>query len=318
MTFNQVKKITGPELEHWMSVLGEGAVLDPPTFSRCAAHERESKSTAAKGGQASLLRRCAETYETLRKKALSFLVSVQWLLAQTELEGHPVREQEVQAKLEETQREAYPGGAAEFRESLEQSGQTISDYRLKTAGGLAAERVHRAVVASEVPITAARINGFYVAKMAEFQIPEVRRIAIIERYTKQAAMKAKSAIEHGSTVKSQGPLYESFKSTANIEPIIFSSRPHTLVGPVKLPASWSVFEVTSVVPPSYETPAEARAAITTRLKEEDKALALSRFMTRFANQWSFSTLCIQGFIIPQCFLYGQNRTSAMEDPFKQV
>lgn len=316
--------ITAGMLTHWMTVIAPEEVPDPPNYKSCISAVRASgksrpTSETARG-------ECELKYRTLQQKALEWLIVAHWFLAESERLGQPVSEQEVTAALAREDREDYPGGQAEFQEFLQQSGQDEADVRLKLASRLAAERVHRHLASSEAPVTEQEIEVYYRHHMASFVIPDLRKIVIVERYKKPQAEKAKREIEHGRSIKTLEPLYETIARYAKVgvpggeaaERAIFQAPLHVLLGPVRLPASWSDFVVTKAIPARLRPLATVRAKIESTLRRQEQKQDLQRFVEEWVARWSTVTTCAKAALVPPCSEYHGPHMPPAEDPFALV
>jgi hypothetical protein len=310
--------VTGSQLKHWMSLQSTSPVPDAPSFTTCVHEARQSGGSSRKVSLAALTAHCRAGYELLRRRTLSFLISANWLIDQAAAEGRGVSNQAVEQRFKRMLQESYPGGEAEFKQSLVESEQTVADVRFKLRVALAAGRVRDRISASEAPVTTSRIASYFVSHRRQFVAPEERKIAIVERYTKPEAIKARHEIEAGKRIDQLGPLFESWKSTAGVQRIIFQARPHTLVGPVKLPASWSVFEVVHVTPATPETLAKVTGRIRGRLLAAQRTRSLASFVDTWTATWAPKTSCKAGVVVPQCREFKGTRTSQGENPFQLV
>jgi hypothetical protein len=306
--------IRGSELRHWMGIMSNGLVIDTPSFSACVRFERKASDQRHESDEM-LLAKCHKDYEALRRRTLRFLIAAQWLLAEAAYDGHSVTISDIDARYDRTLRESYPGGRGELREALEESGQTVADLRFRAAVEVAAERIHRKLTAGESPVTEAQVASYYRAHKDRFLVPEIRSIEIVERYTKAAAIKAKGEIEHGRNIMTLEPLAETFKSDQRGHRLIFTAKPHTLVGPAKLPASWSVFEVVRASPPKYEPLTNVVVRIHEDLSEAERRTSLARFIRALTARWAPRTSCKPGFVVPACSAYRGSRATAVGDPF---
>ena len=175
--------ISKAAMEHWMRVESvltyrvipkepppKGLLPDPPGYSACIAWlgsskapltDRQTKSTPAQ-----LKSRCEQRLAELKKKALTFLITYQWLIGEAKDLGLIVSDAEVEKAVRRFQRSETPG-SGEFQRYLSYAGMSVADaqyiQRLTVAGtkvqnGILAKRAGQARQAL------AAFNGKWIAK----------------------------------------------------------------------------------------------------------------------------------------------------------
>jgi hypothetical protein len=254
---------------------------------------------------------------------LSSLITAQWLIGEAAEQGVRVSSQEIQHRFEEKERESAPNGEAEFREFLEESGQTASDMRFDIEVELARARLRTFVMDKLHTITPAQIATYYAANRQRFVIPEERAIEIVEVESEALAAKAKREIESGRSIASMHPLHESIVRFAHagnprweaIERAIFSAKSNVLTGPLRLIARHAVFEVSDIAAPIQKTLAEVQSAITETLAAEQRRRTLAEFARAWITKWTARTDCHLGFVVQQCREYQGPKATQGEDPF---
>jgi foldase protein PrsA len=263
----------------------------------------------------------------LQEHALSALISVQWLLGEAAELGLNVSDEEVQRRFETDKRESAPNSEGEFREFLEQSGETPSQLRLRIRAELAAAKIRGLVAGREREITATQVADFYRANEQRFVIPEERTIDIVETKHEAEAIRDKREVESGRSVASEEPLHESFRRPSHaallagearwrtIMQTIFAAAPGALTGPMELSAGWSVFVVRHVEPPVQRTLSQVAASIKQTLAAEQHRRAIAGYVAAWTEEWTARTDCRPGYVVAQCRQYRGPRMIASLDPF---
>jgi parvulin-like peptidyl-prolyl isomerase len=294
------------------------ATVGPVPITRTALDQRiaaAAPGSPAKHAQAS------------QRHVLSSLISVQWLLGEAAELGLSVNDKEVQQRFETDKRESAPNGEREFREFLEQSGETPSQLRLRIRTELATTKIRRLVAGREREIVATQVADFYRANEQRFVIPEERTIDIAEVKHEAEAIRDKREVESGRSLASEEPLHESFRRPSHVALLagegrwrtimqtIFAAAPGALTGPMELSAGWSVFVVRHVEPPVQRTLSQVAASIRQTLAAEQHRRAIAGYVAAWTKEWTARTDCRPGYVVAQCRQYRGPRPVASEDPF---
>jgi foldase protein PrsA len=267
-----------------MSVIApDHAIPDAPLYKRCTAAlaVQTLRSIAAR-----LEQECRRQYEELKQRALEFLISSDWLIAEAGARG------------------------------LEFSGATLG------AEARAAEaKLSRALTGNEAKISQAQVTRYYRQHAAHFESRERRDIDIVEPFSsKAAARRAMRQADHKGNI-AKVALRESYSrpNIADIVPAkrtimraIFAAPPHALVGPIPLLRFWCFFEVTRVVPGAVKPLAQVRGAIEQQLAAEQQRGTLARFIRAWRQKWIERTSCSPGYVVQKCRQY--RGLKAPEDP----
>jgi parvulin-like peptidyl-prolyl isomerase len=134
--------------------------------------------TALNGWIADQAPRSSAADDQTRQQALRALISGTWLLGEAAKQGLSVSSEEVLQRYEGDRREAAPNGAAEFREFLEQAGETPSQLRARIRVELAAAKLRRLVASRQPAVTETQVADYYRAHRQRFVTPEERTIDI--------------------------------------------------------------------------------------------------------------------------------------------
>jgi hypothetical protein len=256
-----------------------------------------------------------KSHRALQREALTELISRQWVLQQAAQRGALPSSAEVNRALA---RES--GASASTRElflgQLQARGQSLADaqkqmkvtMRVEMQVKLAAAKLRQLALASAPKLSEAQLTAYYATHKQQFAIPEGRYVTVVTRQSRDAALQAKRAVEHGQNIRHLG-LYEVFKrrppaSETKRVRAVFNARPHLLIGPVHEAPYYTVFEVVRVTRPRQQSLTEVRSAIAAQLRSERSQRALSSFLTKWRSNWTAHTSCAPAFVVEGCRQHG--------------
>jgi PPIC-type PPIASE domain/SurA N-terminal domain len=277
--------ITKAATDHWMSAMtGERVAEDPP--------QRQAQMP--------------------RQRALSSLISSQWVIDEAADQGLKISEREVEQLFQRMKSASFPGGDAEFREFLKATGRRISDAMLEAKAELASSKIHQLLASREPKVTQAQIADYYSRHKRRFARPEQRYFDIDNLQSKAEARHARREVEQGKSFAKMA-LQESLERRPKgayagsgkeaIVRAVFSARPHVLGGPVRLYGDYSLFEVTRIVAATRQSLAQAQGSIEKRLTAEQRRRTLAEFVRAWREKWIARTDCHAGYVVPNCRQY---------------
>jgi foldase protein PrsA len=250
--------------------------------------------------------------EALRRQALSYLISSQWLIGEATAEGIGVTKAQVARRLAEKER-PFPGGRHEFEGFLGAVARTVADQELEIQVELASEAIRRRLAAEETRITPAEVADHYRQHLAEYLVPEERYYNIVENIpTATLAGTLKKEIEAGRSMAALSereayPRKRSFSSYPGENPTvietIFKAAAHVLTGPIKGDPYYYLFEITRITPAFMQSFAQARGAIASRLAAEQPQRRLAAFTASWRSTWKARTSCRPGYVVRECRQY---------------
>jgi foldase protein PrsA len=332
--------ITKTTFAHWMSVAasstaagspaGKPPVPEPPNYTACIAHLQANQPKPAKGvtvpGPAQFKSECETQYKSLQTEVLGFLISSQWVLGEAASLGVNVSDKEVKKRFEQIKAQQFPK-PAEFEKFLASSGQTVSDLLLRVKLNLLSSKIQQKIVKAKSNVTQAQITKYYNEHQSRFGVPEKRSVEIILTRTEAAAKKAKQEVESGKNFasvakrvsidpvsKTNGGLLPSVvkgQEEKSLDTAIFSASKNVLIGPIKTPFGYYIFEVKSVTPGSQQTLAQAQASVKAQLVATAQQGALSKFVKDFKKKWTAKTECRAGYVVTDCKQYKAPKTPSV-------
>ena len=326
---NAVAEVDGESVEKsqfdsWMSVAAKaggqtsGTVPKPPEFTECVAEKREAQPKPAKGEQPvsedQLKDQCRQEYEAIRDRVMQLLVNAEWIAGEAEEQNITVSDEEVREAFETQKKQNFPK-EADYKQFLEQSGQTEEQLLAQVRTGELARKISEKVVEGKDKVTDAEIAAYYEKNKERFAQPETRDAHVVLARTRQRAERAKAALEDGDSWKSVSERFsvdEASKQQGGaltgvaegtqdkgLDKALFSADPGEIVGPVKTSFGYYVLEVDKVNKAAQQTLEDSKETIRQALVEEKRQKALTDFVAEYEKQWRSKTECRDGFKVPE-------------------
>ena len=263
--------------------------------------------------------------QALRAQALDTLISTQWRIGEAREQDVSPSPQEIAQRVAEKERTTFPGGEHEQQEFLNATGETLSDLTLEADSELAAAAIQRRLTSHEPTITKTEVALFYTRHKQRFFIPEQRDLLTTNRKSAAEATAIKKAVASGksfatmSTPQTVERLAETdpreradTRIHAALQKAIYSAKPNTLTGPIRLRADYYLIEVKQITPARFEPLTQAAASIKKQLAEERRRRTISAFISAWRTKWTTRTNCRPGYIMQKCHEYKGPRPP--EDP----
>jgi foldase protein PrsA len=318
--------ITKATFNHWMTVAAKGqaaasgakstsdiAAPVPPDYTVCVAQLR--KATKPVKGQptpttASLKEQCKAQYESYRDQVLQLLISSVWYAGEGKDQGLTVSDKTLDAEFEKRKKQSFSTDK-QYKQYLKASGYTPADLKLQVRADLFGTKLRDKIVKSTGEVTDKQIHSYYVKNKKNYAQEERRDIRIVLTKTRAQALAAKKALESDRSWKSVAKQYSTDQGTKNIGGVllgvtkgsqekalgdaVFGAEKNRVIGPVKTQFGYYVVEVDKVSPATQQSEAQAKAAITTALKQERQDKALNTFVEAFQKKWKAKTLCASAY-----------------------
>lgn len=291
------KAITKATVDHWTSVVRRGGAF-----------------TAFRG---------EPPRSTARRRAVTLLVSCEWLIGEAEREGLPIS----RTAIEDALRESTQGQAgAEFQKSRIATGKTAADFELELRAELALEAI-RGMLARRSRVTEPQVVAYYDSHRKLFDaVPETRVVDIIEKLPSAAAAttlvnrvgtgrRFTALAYHKTIVLSTGVLNGPATKKA-VDYAIFAARPGVVSRPMRLGEGWTVFIVRKVDPARPTPFAQAHRAVAATVNQQRKRNVASAFEKEYISRWTARTSCHSGYLAPGCAQY-HGALGVYEDPFAE-
>jgi foldase protein PrsA len=269
------------------------------------------------GGSVPSMRNGAQL--TPREHALEFLIVSQWLTGEAAALGMEISGQQIKGSVAEQER-ALPGGAKEFQENLQITGETQADVRLRTASKLATIALQKALVSHPQPVSSSEAERYFKSHRVRFAIPERREVNIAERIqSRAAAVRLKRLMERTGS-RTQLTYHESLTfhdeatESVSVARAVATAPKDVLMGPVHLPSGYVLFEVKRILPKELRPFPDFRKTIIAHLERQRTQAARSQLDHTLEESWRSKTTCQPGYAVPQCKEYTGDR-SQLESPF---
>lgn len=289
---------------------------DPPDFSRCVASKRANAPVATSQEplpERELKKLCEREFQRAKDSVLPSMIFTEWLRQEA-------RRLEVSVPRAQLERRL----AAYFKD--EDTGQDVSSELLKGPDGkalvgqvrdqLLEQGLLEKARARAGKITESELRRYYERNRRQFVSAERRDVRLVMARDRQAAEKAKQALEEGAswaTVVARHSIDEASKSrdgrlrlTAGErgDPALvraaFAAPTGGIMGPTESQFGWYVFTVASVGRERSESFAEARERIGRRLRaRREKTLAGELDRTLYAR-YQEQTSCASEFEVSLC------------------
>jgi foldase protein PrsA len=318
--------ITKDAFDHWMAVAAKSQAQQtgasstagivapvPPDFTACVEQLRKT-SKPAKGQPSpttdSLKAQCKTQYEGYRDQVLQLLISSNWYEGEARDQGITLTQKVLAAEFAKRKKQSFKT-EKEYRAYLKTSGLTEDDLKLQVKSELLITKLREKITKGATKVTDKAIHDYYVKNKSKYAQPERRDIRIVLTKTKAQADKAKAALEAGSDWKAVAKKYSTDTATKNVggvllavtkgsqekalNDVVFSAKRSKVYGPVKTQFGYYVVEVTKISPPTQQTEAQAKGAITTVLNQQALDKSLNTFSSAFQKKWKAKTDCRSGY-----------------------
>lgn len=325
--------------EHWLGVVANSSsastgakavVPDPPSYSACIAHLKESQGKLAKGqtapSDAQLKAECEQQYDSYKTSALNFLIQSNWIIGQANEMKISASNAEVEKTFNKLKKEQFPK-QSEYEKFLKSTGFTTSDLllRVKVQSVLSPKIEQKVTKEAKKNVTKAEAEKYFKDHQSLYGQPERRNLLIVLTKHEAEAKAAKAEIESGKSFasvakarsidpvsKAKGgelPDVQKGQEEKALSEAVFAAKVKTLSGPVKTPFGYYVFEVTKVLPASQESFSKVEASIKQQLGAERQQKALSAFVKEFKKRWTAKTECKSEYMVELCKGYKAPKTS---------
>ncbi|HTA06065.1 MAG TPA: peptidylprolyl isomerase [Solirubrobacteraceae bacterium] len=305
--------ITRAMLQRTMEVgiKGRQEVPEPPKYTACVTRLRTSQEFSGEG-QALLRAECQRRYEALMTPALTNLIDQLWVAGEAAEMNIEINEAEVEHAL------ARQIGGRTFSRASQQSGETLSEMRRRQDYNQLTERIYRAVDTTAPKATSFQLERYYREHKARFfHHQEERDLHIVRTRSKAEAAKVLDQLESGrsfASIVEHVPISQPIDAFNGLflgltpgrfvelplAHAIFRAHPGEIVGPVRIPYGYYVFEVTKIHAPHQATLAEAEPGLRKELPTLLRSEHLASFVTAFRKKWTARTDCRDGFVVEDC------------------
>jgi hypothetical protein len=184
---------------------------------------------------------------------------------------------------------------------------------------LLSDQIQQGVIADAPQPSASQIEGYYEAAEEQFTTPASRNVRLVLNEEKQKVEQAKQQLEQDDSdqtwnrvakqfstddaSKDNGGLRENLSEGLVEEPLnsrIFAAEQGEIVGPVKTPLGWYVFQVEEITPEEVQPLDQVRSQIRSQLAQQNQQTAFESFIDDYFSKWQARTFCADGYVIDRC------------------
>jgi foldase protein PrsA len=291
------------------AIAPEQPAPQPPRYTACVRRQETLTMGAAK---AVLKGECERQYQTLRRQALNSLISSRWLIEEASSRSLRVSAREIEGRVRAKWSASPVAGAAR------------EDAAFQARAELCALQLRQVLKEREPKVTRRQVVDYYREHIGRFERQELRYVDLAENFVSaSAARRAREKIEAGASLAriSLREVLERFNLTGrerqrrSAQETIFAAKPHVLSGPIKLNSTYTIFEVTRVVPPKRKSLARVERSIRRQLEREQQRRTLARFIGAWQAKWLARTDCARGYVVELCRQHRDARKRTVPSTF---
>ncbi len=296
-----------------------------------ADFDRSLAQTAARAGVKKVPKPGASQYDQLKQGAMNDLLDRVWIQGEAADLGVTATADDVSTLLQQTIKQNFRS-QAEFDQFRKQSHFTQKDIRDRIRLQILSNKIQQKVLGDVPNVTSSEISDFYDAGKSQFEQPATRDVRLVLNKDKAKVDQAKTALEADSsdaswnTVAAKFSTDPSSKSSGGLRPSlseglleqplndeVFSASKGELVGPIKTPLGYYVFEVEKITPARLlPLNRSTRAQIRSQLTQQRQQDSFSQFVNGFGSKWRARTFCAPGFVIDRCNNFAGGRPASAD------
>jgi foldase protein PrsA len=285
------------------------------------ANVRQQIPQLAKTATKTLQADCQRLFTSLSGQVMDFLIKAYWYQAEAARDHVKVSDAQVLKAFTTAKNQQFTTNA-QYQAFLTQTGQTQQDILFR----FRINQIFTKLLAKQnTAVTNAQIQKYYNSHLSQFGTPEARDLRIILTKTAAQASDAKAAISHGKSwakVVKQYSIDTQTKATGGLltgvikgqqdqalDAAAFSAAQGVLVGPIKGPFGYYVFEVVKIHPATQQTLAQATSVIRSTLAQQAQNSASSALDNLAKKHWLSLTKCASAYKMVDCSGYKAPKTT---------
>ena len=302
---------------------GDVAVIEdaPAGLSPISQHDfdRSLEQTAARSGVDKVPSPGSAQYDQLKEGAMNDLLDQVWIQGEAADLGVEATPQEVASLLKQTIQQNFRS-QAEFEKFRKQSHFTQEDIETRIKLQILSNKIQQQVLGDVPDVTNSQITQYYDDARSQFEQPATRDVRLVLNKDKAKVEQAKAALEQDSsdaswkTVAAKYSTDPSSKSNGGLRPSltdglleqplndeVFGASKGEIVGTVKTPLGYYVFEVEKTTPGrTLPLNRSTKAQIRSQLTQQAQQNAFSAFVDDFGSKWKARTFCASDYLINRC------------------
>lgn len=293
-------------------------VYTPPDFTECVAQKTAAGAKSKKKvTPAAAKSECQAGFDQVKAPVMQTLLTAQWIDGQAAAMGIKVSQEDIDKKLEEAKKQAFPQDTnKKFEEFVKSSGQSMEDIKMQFKLQLQRDAIVEQVKKSSGTPSNEEINTYFEKNKDQFGTPEQRTYNMVLAADKAKAEAAKKALEGGASFKDVAKQYSTDANTKNngglikdsvkgqqdptLDKAAFTAQKGVIVGPVKGSFGYYIVKVDSIKPGNTPPIEKVRPQIISQLKSDNENQALQDFAKEFQEKWKKRTECAKYYIVELC------------------
>jgi foldase protein PrsA len=255
----------------------------------------------------------SQEFQTLRNQAVQNLVQREQFEQKAEDLDVEVTDEQVDARLEQIQKQYFGGDQKKYEQQLARQGVTNAQVRGELRAQLVSERIF-AQVTGDVKVTDAEVEAYYTKNKAQYSQPESRDVRHILVKTKKQADDLYAQLENGADFAALAKQFsEDTGSKANggkltiskgqtvapFDQTAFLLKKNAISKPVKTEFGYHIIQPLSEKKPAKVTPlAEVKASIKQQLQQTQKNEAMTKWVNDLKKDYKDKVSYATGFTPP--------------------
>jgi parvulin-like peptidyl-prolyl isomerase len=255
----------------------------------------------------------SQEFQTLRNQAVQFLVQREQFEQEAESLDVEVTEKQVDARLEQIQKQYFGGDKAKFEKQLKDQGITEKQVRNDIRSQIISEKIFEQVT-GDVKVTDAEIEAYYTKNKAQYSQPESRDVRHILVKTKKqaddlyaqlqggadfAALAKKHSEDTGSKANGGKLTISKGQTVAPFDQTAFLLKKNAISKPVKTEFGYHIIQPLSDKKAAKVTPlSEVKASIKQQLQQTEKNEAMTKWVDDLKKDYEDKVSYATGFTPP--------------------
>jgi parvulin-like peptidyl-prolyl isomerase len=255
----------------------------------------------------------SQEFQTLRNQAVQFLVQREQFEQEAESLDVEVTEKQVDARLEQIQKQYFGGDKAKFEKQLKDQGITEKQVRNDIRSQIISEKIFEQVT-GDVKVTDTEIEAYYTKNKAQYSQPESRDVRHILVKTKKqaddlyaqlqggadfAALAKKHSEDTGSKANGGKLTISKGQTVAPFDQTAFLLKKNAISKPVKTEFGYHIIQPLSDKKAAKVTPlSEVKASIKQQLQQTQKNEAMTKWVDDLKKDYEDKVSYATGFTPP--------------------
>ena len=304
---------------------GKKVEEDPGTITK-AQLDCAIQQTAAQGGLPKVPKPGDPQYQDVRNAAIGDLLDAAWIQGEAADRGISVTQRQIDAQLDQIVSQNFackkgqdPFQCKELQQFLQTSHFSRDDVLARVKLQLLSNELQGQITENVPAVTAGQISDYYDAAKDQFKLPATRDVRLVLNKDKAKVEEAKSKLEQDDSTASWNEVAKKYstdpssKDNGGLRPglteglleqplssEIFAASTGEIVGPVKTPLGYYVFEVEKVSPERTQPLSAVQAQIRSQLSQTGQQQAFQAFVDDFGSKWQQRTICDPDYVVERC------------------